>query len=348
MELILRQFELPLAHPFGISRGTRTSIRTLIVELRDAGFSGFGEAVEDPYYGMTIERMAAALTAIRPFLSKTNFQEPESFWESVHPYLSEIPFAQCALDEAACDLWGKLQGKPCWQLWGLDPTDCPMSDYTIGIDSIDVMVRKLREFEGWPVYKIKLGTRQDIEIVRHLRRVTDARFRVDANCGWNADETIRNSHVLKELGVEFIEQPLPADAWEQMGRVRSESALPIMADESCRIESDVDHCAGLFDGINIKLTKCGGPTPARRMIARAVELDLKVMIGCMTESTVGISAIGQLLPLLDYVDMDGALLLARDLAEGVTIDRGRVVLPGGDGAGVELFDELQDEGIIDG
>ena len=348
MELVLRQFKLPLAHPFGISRGTRTSIRTLIVELCESGFSGFGEAVEDPYYGMTIERMAEALIAVRLFLSEIKFQEPESFWESVHPFLSEMPFAQCALDEAACDLWGKLRGKPCWQLWGLDPTDYPVSDYTIGIDSIDVMVCKLREFEGWPVYKIKLGTRSDIEIVRHLRRLTDATFRVDANCGWNADETIRNSHVLKKLGVEFIEQPLPADAWEQMDRVRRESALPIMADESCRVESDVDHCAGLFDGVNIKLTKCGGPTPARRMIARARELDLKVMVGCMTESTVGISAIGQLLPLLDCVDMDGALLLARDLARGVTIDRGRVKLPAGNGAGVELFDEVRMEGIIDG
>jgi L-alanine-DL-glutamate epimerase-like enolase superfamily enzyme len=200
------------------------------------------------------------------------------------------------------------------------------------------MVEKLAEFPGWPVYKIKLGTARDLEIVRALREHTSATFRVDANCGWTADETIRNSRALKELNVEFIEQPLPADRWDDMRRVVAESALPVIADESCIVEGDVDRCAGHFHGINIKLVKCGGLTPARRMIARARQLKLQVMVGCMTESTVGISAIAQLLPLLDYVDMDGAVLLASDIATGVTLDHGVCRFPDVPGNGVRLID----------
>jgi L-alanine-DL-glutamate epimerase-like enolase superfamily enzyme len=181
-----------------------------------------------------------------------------------------------------------------------------------------------------------LGTPHDLEIVRELRKHTDAIFRVDANCAWTADEAIRNSPALKELGVEFIEQPLPPDRWDDMKRVYRESALPVIADESCQVEPDVERCLGHFHGINVKLVKCGGLTPARRMIQRAGQLGLKTMVGCMTESTVGISAIGQLLPLLDYVDMDGALLLARDIATGVRIERGRIHFPEENGCGVRL------------
>ncbi len=166
-----------------------------------------------------------------------------------------------------------------------------------------------------------------MKIVRELRRHTAAVFRVDANCSWTVEQTIGNSRELKALGVEFIEQPLPAGDWEGMKRVFAESALPVMADESCLVEEDVPRCLGFFHGVNIKLVKCGGMTPARRMIAAARRLGLKVMMGCMTESTVGISAIAQFLPLLDYVDMDGAVLIARDVASGVRLEKGRAVFP---------------------
>ena len=190
----------------------------------------------------------------------------------------------------------------------------------------------------WPVYKIKLGTDRDVAIVSELRKHTDAVFRVDANCAWNARETIENAPALKELGVEFIEQPLPADDWKGMEVVAHHCALPVMADESCQQESDVDRCALHFNGINIKLTKCGGLTPARRMIQKARILGLKVMVGCMTESSVGISAIAQLLPQLDYVDMDGAMLLKEDIASGVQItEGGKVRFPKIGGTGVTLL-----------
>jgi L-alanine-DL-glutamate epimerase-like enolase superfamily enzyme len=239
-------------------------------------------------------------------------------------------------------LCGKLRGLRTYELWGLSADSVPASNYTIGIDAIDVMVAKMNEFPGWPIYKIKLGTDRDLDIVRELRKHTSAVFRVDANCGWTADQTIALAPPLKELGVEFIEQPLPADGWEDMRRVYRESALPIIADESCIVESDVERCAGHFHGINIKLVKCGGLTPARRMISVAAQHGLKVMCGCMTESTVGISAIAQLLPLLDYVDMDGAELLAKDIASGVKLLHGMCQYADEKGNGVTLLQRGRD------
>ena len=337
MELRLHAFDLPLKHTFTISRGSIDIQQTLVVELADQGHSGYGEATTNDYYGFTLENMTAALENLRPQIEATRLETPADFWDLLQPKLADNPFAHCALDQAAYDLWGKQQGQPVYRLWGLQPESLPLTNYTIGIDSIDVMVQKMNELPDWPVYKIKLGTSHDLEIVRELRQHTDAAFRVDANCGWSAAETIDHSHALKELNVEFIEQPLPADQWEDMEKVFAASALPVVADESCIIPGDVERCYGHFHAINIKLVKCGGLTPARRMIARARELNMKVMVGCMTESTVGISAIAQLLPLLDYVDMDGALLLSRDIASGVTIDQGVCHFSDVNGSGVQLL-----------
>ena len=337
MHLRLHAYDLPLRHTFTISRESITSQPTLIVELSQNGVSGFGEATSNKYYGFTIERMARDLAALAPQLSTLEMEEPTALWAKCQPLLKDDSFALCALDQAAHDLWGKLQGQPVWKLWGLQTDKAPASDYTIGIDEIATMVAKMNEFPGWPIYKIKLGTDRDLEIVRELRKHTAAIFRVDANCGWTAEQTIAYAPELKALGVEFIEQPLKADRWDDMRRLREASALPIIADESCIVEDDVGRCQGAFHGINIKLTKCGGLTPARRMIQRARELGLAVMVGCMTESTVGISAIAQLLPLLDYVDMDGAVLLAEDVAEGVRLERGKCLYPELPGNGVRLL-----------
>lgn len=341
MKLTLHTFDLPLRHTFTISRGSIRVQPTLIVELEEAGFRGYGEATASDFYGVRLERMTTALEGLRSTIEGATVtldseSWPADFWAQLYPRLSHEPFAHCALDQAAHDLWGKRSGKPVYELWGLKAENLPLTNYTIGIDSIDVMVAKMNEFPGWPVYKIKLGTAHDLEIIRELRKHTQAVFRVDANCGWSAEETIRNSQELRQLDVEFIEQPLPQADRVGMRRVFAESALPVIADESCQVESDVESCLGHFHGINVKLVKCGGLTPARRMIARARELGMKVMVGCMTESTVGISAIAQLLPLLDYVDMDGALLLAADIARGVSIEQGACRFPTENGCGVRL------------
>ena len=307
------------------------------MELVDGTFHGYGESTTNNYYGYTIKNMATALENVRPQLESQALSDPVQLWQETSNVLGKNPFAQCALDQAAHDLWGKKLGQPVYQLWGLNIDNIPLSDYTIGIDKIDVMVAKMKEFPDWPIYKIKLGTPYDLEIIRELRKHTDATFRVDANCAWTVEETIRNSHELKSLNVQFIEQPMAADQWDAMERVYQESALPVIADESCIVESDVQRCRGYFHGINIKLSKCGGLTPARRMVQQARELGLEVMVGCMTESTVGISAIAQLLPLLDYVDMDGALLLAEDVATGVRLQQGQCHYPDENGNGVRLF-----------
>jgi L-alanine-DL-glutamate epimerase-like enolase superfamily enzyme len=337
MKLALHYFDLPTRHPFTISRSTTAVQSTVIVELEQEGLHGYGEAPECDYYGATIPRITAALEQVRAEVEASRLDEPDAFWQQMRPRLAACPFAQCALDVAAHDLWGKLRGAPVWKLWGLSVDRCPLTDYTIGIDAIDVMVSKLEEFAGWPIYKIKLGTRQDLDIVRALRQHTTAPFRVDANCAWGAEEAIGNASALKALGVELIEQPLPPGQWQTMQEVYRQSALPLVADEDCQNEPDVDRCVGHYHGINIKVNKCGGLTPARRMIARARQLGLAVMVGCFTESTVGISGIAQLLPLVDYADTDGALLLAKDPAAGVTIDCGRVHYPPEPGCGVRLL-----------
>jgi L-alanine-DL-glutamate epimerase-like enolase superfamily enzyme len=338
MKLELHDLHLPMRHAFTIAHGTTTTQHNLLVKLLQDGVTGYGEGAScDAYPEFTAGSMRAALEAARGHVEGETLTDPAQLWGRLLPVLGHNRFALCALDEAAHDLWGKLRGAPVWRLWGLELRNLPLSNYTIGIDTVAKMVAKMKEFDGWPIYKIKLGTANDLAIIQELRRHTQAVFRVDANTAWNVEQTIALAPELKRLGVEFIEQPLPANEWEGMRRVFRECALPVIADESCLVEEDVPRCAGFFHGINIKLTKAGGLTPARRMIARARELGLRVMVGCMNESSIGISAIGQLLPLLDYVDMDGAVLIARDVATGVHLERGRAVFPEENGNGVRLL-----------
>lgn len=335
MQLLFHPFDLELKHTFTIAHDSRDIQSTLIVELRDGDFRGFGEATSNPYYGATIEKMIASLESIRTIIESDELSSPEALWAKVNPNLTDNSFAQCALDEAAHDLFAKKKGQKLYESWGLAIDHNPLTNFTIGIDTVEKMVAKMQELP-WPIYKIKLGTDDDLRIVRELRSHTTATFRVDANCAWTAEQTIRFSGELKKLGVEFIEQPLAADDIEGMKKVFAESVLPVIADESCILENDVIKCHGLFHGVNIKLTKCGGLTSAKRMIAEAKNLGMKTMVGCMTESSVGISAIGHLLPLLDYVDMDGSLLIKNDPATGVTFDYGKVIYATENGTGAFL------------
>ena len=302
MQLIIRTYLLQLKHPFTISRGTRTQIPSLIVELSDSGFSGYGEATANPYYHTNTYEFEKELTSKKHLIEKHEHKTPEAYWAYLHPYFKDNLFLLCALDEAYTDLYARKKQFKLYEYWGLKPQNLPLSNYTIGIDTIENMVTKLNETPS-PIYKIKLGTKNDIKIVNELRKHSNATFRIDANCGWTVEETIKNAVELKKLGVQFIEQPLAADNWEGAKTVFQKSVLPIIADESCIVETDVEKCHQYFHGVNIKLMKCGGLTPAKRMIKKAVSLKLKTMVGCMTESSVGISAIAHLTPLLDYVDI---------------------------------------------
>lgn len=332
-------FNLPFQYPFTISKGTKTHQPTFIVELEHFGVKGYGEAPAITYYDVTVERMAEVLTAKKMFVEKFAFTEPERYWHYLHHLLPAHPFLVCALDIAAWDLYGKMKRKPLYSFWSKGDENLPMTDYTIGIDTIEKMVDKMNA-KPWPIYKIKLGTDHDIKIIESLRKHTNAVFRIDANAAWEVDEAIEKINVFKDFNVEFIEQPLAKDDWEGMKRLYAESGIPLIADESCVFEQDVQKCFGHFHGINIKLTKCTGITPALRMIKEAKQLSMKVMVGSMNESTIGSAAIAHLLPLIDHVDMDGPLLLSEDIAAGVEYNFGKVTLPQGNGLGIEtsIFD----------
>jgi len=341
VNLSWKRVSLPLKNPFTISRGTRRHQPSLIVSLSHGDLTGYGEATCHDYYGHRYETLEASLEQIAKLVADLDLILPEEFYELCRREIPGDTFALSAVDCAAYDLYGKIHGLCTRELLNLTETQSPFSSYTLGIDSIEEMVRKYREQPDWPIYKIKLGTTHDLEIVQALRHETDAVIRVDANCAWTPEQTIDYSHQMAELGVEFIEQPLAASAPpEAHQKVFEESALPIIADESCRIESDVEQCRGVFHGINVKLSKCGGLTPAVRMLRQANAWNMKTMVGCMIESSVGISAAAQLLPLLDYADLDGAALLAHDPAQGVRIQNGRVSFNHHPGSGISLSPEF--------
>lgn len=330
-----KQTNLPFRYPFTISKGTKTHQPALIVALEHRGKKGYGEAPAIAYYNIPVEKMIEDLEAKKKFVEKFAFTDPDRYWHYLHHLFPQNHFLVCALDIATWDMYGKLRGKPLYQLWNLDYSKAPICDYTIGIDTVEKMVEKMKE-KPWPIYKIKVGVEGDVDLVKELRRHTDALFRVDANAGWTLEEALEKIPQLKELGIELIEQPLAKDDWEGMKRLYKESPLPLIADESCVFENDVQKCFEHFHGINIKLTKCSGITPALRMIAKARELNMKIMIGCMNETTVGSAAIAHLAPLADYIDMDGPLLLAEDIATGLMYDYGRVGVSDQPGLGIEI------------
>ncbi|MEI6947662.1 dipeptide epimerase [Paraflavisolibacter sp. H34] len=335
MKAFFETFNLKFKYPFAISKGRKTHQPTLMVVLEHLGRNGFGEAPAITYYDITVEKMVEDLQRKKLFVEKFAFTEPERYWHYLHHLYPQNPFLVCALDIAGWDLFGHMKGKSLSHFWNPSGAPAPLTDYTIGIDRVEVMVEKLKE-KPWPVYKVKLGTENDLEILEALRRHTDAPFRVDANAAWTLEEALEKIPVLQQLGVELVEQPLAKDNWEGMKVLYDQSPLPLVADESCVGEGDVDKCQNYFHGINIKLTKCSGITPALRMIRRARELDLKVMLGCMNESTIGTAAIAHLAPLADYIDADGPLLLEEDIATGLTYANG-VLKPSDDpGLGIRF------------
>ncbi len=328
-------FNLPFKHPFTISRGTKTHQPSLVVELEVGRFKGYGEAPAITYYNITLEQMIEDLEKKKTFVEKFAFTDPERYWHYLHHLFPNNPFLVCALDMAGWDLFGKMKRKPLYDLWNTKFEKTPITDYTIGIDTIEKMVTKMQE-KPWLIYKIKLGTPDDIAIVEALRKHTDAILRVDANSGWTTKEALEKIPVLAGLGVEMIEQPLDKANWEGMKQLFAESPLPLFADESCVFEQDVQKCYEHFHGVNIKLTKCSGITPARRMITKARELGMKVMMGSMNESSIGSAAVVHFLPQLDFVDVDGPLLLNEDIASGLDYSTGQVKPSNEPGLGISI------------
>lgn len=335
MKLAHQTIELKPTHPFVIARGGYANHRNVLVRVTDEdGREGFGEAAPNKYYGESVDSVLAALGQFKAVLEGADPLSLEAVEESLNRLLRGNASAKAAVSSALHDLVGKRLGLPVHRLWGLDPARAPQSSFTIAIAENSELERRVAEARDYPILKIKLGTDRDEEIVRIVRNAgPDKRLRVDANAGWTPKQAVKMSDFLADHGVEMLEQPVPANDIEGLKFVRKRSRLPVFADESCLVAADLSRLAGAVDGINIKLAKCGSMREAVRMVHAARALDMQVMAGCMIESSLGISAIAQVAPLLDFADFDGAALLSSDPFVGASIKGGQIRLGEGPGLG---------------
>ena len=335
-----KELKLLLIHPFTIARGTRTHYDSVILTLEHNGVTAYGEAVPAERYNDNSEKVDAALSSIdfnsEPFNDPFRLEDIDSVCRA-----NELmtPSSIAAINIAYWDLQGKLLNQPLYKLWGLDPAKSLVSTFTIGIDEVDVIKQKVKEADEYPILKVKQGMDNDREIIEAIREMTDKVIRVDANEGWTKEEALDKIEWLAEQNVEFVEQPLPADKLDDTAWLKERSPLPIIADENVVTKFDIPKIAYAFDGINIKLMKSGGPTEALKMIHTARSNGLKVMLGCMCESSIAIGAAAHLSPLADWADLDGNLLLSNDPFTGIGMKDGKLILPDAAGIGVEPIGE---------
>ncbi len=337
MKLTHEIIALRTKNPFVIARGGATEYRVVRVVLTAPdGATGWGEAAPSKFYGETADTVVQVLPMLADVVAGTDGWSLEAIEHELARTIRYNGSARAAVSAALHDLMGKRLGVPVYKLWGLDPAHAPPTSFTIGIAPDEPTLRqRVGEATPYPVLKIKLGSTWDERIVRVVRELApDKVLRVDANAAWTPKSALRMIPLLQELGVEFVEQPLPPHDLEGLRFVRERSSLPIVADESCIVAADIPRLAGVVDGINIKLAKCGGLREALRMIATARAHDMLVMAGCMIESSLGITAAAHFAPLLDCVDLDGAALVANDPYVGATIHGGVVRLPAEPGLGV--------------
>ena len=327
--------ELAFEYPFTISKGTKTHQPIFVVELEWRGIKAYGEAPAITYYNITVDQMEDDLNAKIKFVENFSFTDPKRFWHFLHHLFPKNPFLVCALDMAGWDLFAKIRNKPLSEIWSLDISSAPLTDYTIGIYSLDKMLEKIKNHPS-PIYKIKVGGENDMLNLIQIREQTDAKIRIDANAGWELDQGIQMLPTLEKLDIELIEQPFAKDAMDETHHFSKMTTIPIFADESCVGVGDVEKCAGVFAGINIKLTKSSGISPALEMIKKARHNNLKIMLGCMNESTIGTAAMVHLSPMVDYLDADGPLLLKEDLASGLTYNQGKISPSGLPGLGITI------------
>jgi L-alanine-DL-glutamate epimerase-like enolase superfamily enzyme len=324
-------------HPFVIARGGATEHRLLRVRIADDdGVEGWGEAAPNRFYGETAETALAALARLTPIVETCDPWAIEDVETEMSRALRFNGSVKSAISAALHDLMGKRLGVPLYRLWGLDRAKAPLSSFTIAIAANETeLLQRVQQAAAYPVLKVKLGTDHDEQIIRSVRRAAPNKIlRVDANAAWSAKQALRMIAVLVECGVEYVEQPLAPHDLDGLRYVRERSLLPVIADESCIVSTDIARLVGVVDGINIKLSKCGGLREALKMIATARSHSMLVMAGCMIETSLGITAAAHFAPLLDYADFDGAALLSDDPYQGATIDGGKIAIPDAPGLGV--------------
>ena len=341
MQLRFYPYELQLQHTFTVSSYSRNTTPGVQVEIDYQGYTGYGEASMPPYLGQSVESVTAFLQQV----NLKQFKDPFCL-EDILAYVDGLSAgdsaAKAAVDIALHDLIGKMLGAPWYKIWGYNPEHAPSTTFTIGIDTDEVVKEKTRECaDKFNILKVKVGTDRDKELIQAIRSVTDLPIAVDANQGWTERfEALDMIYWLKENGVVMVEQPLPVSHYEDQAWLNERSPLPLFADESLQRLKDVPRMKGLFSGINIKLMKCTGLREAHKMVDLARALGMQVMLGCMTETSCGISAAAQLSPAVDFADLDGNLLISNDIFRGVTVEKGKLVLPDLPGIGVEKIKAL--------
>ena len=336
MKIEVKTKKLELAHTWTISRNSSDFKNNVFVKIERDGIVGYGEAAPNVRYGEDSE-----LTTKKIEEAKSIFKEHDLFHftnikDALDAKILKQSCAKAALDIALMDWVGKALNVPLYKMYGLNPADAPLTSFSIGIDTVEVIKQKVREAEPYPLLKVKVGKPNDEEIIGAVRSVTDKPIRVDANEGWKTkEEALERILWLKSQGVEFIEQPMPSDMIEETVWLRERAGIPIVADEAVKTAADIPKLARAYDGINIKLMKSGGMQEAVRMIGMAKALGMKIMLGCMIESSVAISAAAHLAPFVDWADLDGNLLIKNDPFKGVVVDHGKFVYNDKPGLGVE-------------
>jgi L-alanine-DL-glutamate epimerase-like enolase superfamily enzyme len=326
MELSWIPYTLEFKHPFRIAHGVRSSTPLMLTRIIHEGFTGYGEASMPPYLGENQE-------TAEMFYSKVNFDKfsgPEDL-ENIIPWIDSLApgntAAKASVDIALHDLLGKMKGLPLYMYYGADRTKAPCTSYTIGMDCPEGIRDRIHETGDFPILKVKLGGKNDLRILETVHACTHKVFSVDVNQGWEDREfALDMIHRMKEMRVMFVEQPFEKSRFEDHAWLKERSPLPIIADESCQRLSDVEKCSHSFHGINIKLMKCTGLFEARMMIQRAKSLEMKILMGCMSETSCAISAAAQLSPFADWCDLDGPLLIKNNAFDGITFQSGKVIL----------------------
>ncbi len=334
LKLSYRPYELQLRHVFTVATNSRTTTPVVLTTIEYDGVTGFGEASMPPYLGESHE-------SVLNFLSKVDlgqFSDP-FLMEDILAYVDGVMpgnyAAKASVDIALHDLTGKLLGQPWFRIWGLDPLKTPVTSFTIGIDTADVVREKTLEASAFRQLKIKMGRDNDREMIDVVRSVTDVPVFVDVNQGWkDRNYALEMANYLSERGTLFIEQPMPKEQVEDIAWLTERSPLPIVADEALQTVGQLLGMKGIYSGINIKLMKCGGMHAAYKMITMARQMGMKILIGCMTETSCAVSAAAQLSPLVDWADLDGNLLISNDVYDGVTVVDGKLVLPDRPGIGI--------------
>ncbi|SFE69216.1 dipeptide epimerase [Thermophagus xiamenensis] len=334
MVLRFYPYDLQLKHAFTLATSSRTTTPVMLTQVEYDGVVGYGEASMPPYLGESHKSVSNFLEKV----DLTQFKEP-FLLEDILQYVDEIApgnyAAKASVDIALHDLVGKLMQQPWYRIWGFNPMHTPSTSFTIGIDKPQIVREKTREAAPYNILKVKLGRGNDKEMINNVRAITDKPICVDVNQGWkDRHHALEMVHWLNEQGVVFVEQPMPKTAVDDIAWLTQNSPLPIIADEAIQTVKDIPNILGVYSGINIKLMKCGGMRAAHQMALTAKGLGMKVMLGCMTETSCAVTAAAHLSPLADWADLDGNLLINNDVFDGLKIVNGKVKLPDGAGIGV--------------